>query len=132
MQFQSVNKGTSIQGFTNSLNANAILSLVNTFNVSRNLILTSSAGFTIEDGKYNNLLDAATQVISGQSNVDQAGSLTATQVRTQFQNQGIYVQEEAAIIDAITATAGVRFDRSSNNGDATKFYVYPKPVCHGI
>jgi len=126
LQFQSVNKGTSIQGFTNSLNANAILSLVNTYNASRNLILTSSAGFTLEDGSYNNLLDAATQVISGQSNVDQAGSLTATQVRTQFQNQGIYIQEEAAIMDAITATAGVRFDRSSNNGDATKFYVYPK------
>ena len=126
LQFQSVNKGTSIQGFTNSLNVNAILSLVNTYNVSRNLILTTSAGFTLEDGSYNNLLNAATQVISGQSNVDQAGSLTATQVRTQFQNQGIYVQEEAAIIDAITATAGVRFDRSSNNGDATKFYVYPK------
>ncbi len=65
-------------------------------------------------------------MISGQSNVDQAGSLTATQFRAQFQNQGIYVQEEASIIEAITATAGVRFDRSSNNGDATKFYVYPK------
>ena len=126
LQFQSVNKGTSLQGFTNSLNINFILSLVNTYLVSRNLTLTTSAGFTQEDGSYNNLLNAATQVISGQSNVDQAGSLTATQVRTQFQNQGIYVQEEASIIDAITATAGVRFDRSSNNGDATKFYVYPK------
>jgi TonB-dependent starch-binding outer membrane protein SusC len=126
LQFQSVNKGTSLQGFTNSLNINFILSLVNTYLVSRNVTLTTSAGFTQEDGTYNNLLNAATQVISGQSNVDQAGSLTATQLRTQFQNQGIYVQEEASIIDAITATAGVRFDRSSNNGDATKFYVYPK------
>jgi TonB-linked SusC/RagA family outer membrane protein len=126
LQFQSVNKGTSIQGFTNNLNINAILSLVNTYTASKNLTLTTSAGFTQEDGTYNNLLDAATQVISGQSNVDQAGSLTATQVRTQFQNQGIYIQEEASIIDAITATAGVRFDRSSNNGDATKFYAYPK------
>ncbi len=126
LQFQQVNKGTSIQGFTNSLNMNGIFSLVNTYTASRNLILTTSAGFTLEDGTYNNLLDAATQVISGQSNVDQAGSLTATQVRTQFQNQGIYVQEEAAIIDAVTATIGIRFDRSSNNGDATKFYAYPK------
>ena len=126
LQFQSVNKGTSIQGFTNNLNINFILSLVNTYTASKNLILTTSAGFTQEDGNYNNLLNAATQVISGQSNVDQAGSLTATQFRSQFQNQGIYVQEEASIIDAITATAGVRFDRSSNNGDATKFYTYPK------
>jgi TonB-dependent starch-binding outer membrane protein SusC len=126
LQFQSVNKGTSLQGFTTNLNTNFILSIVNTYTASRNLTLTSSAGFTMEDGAYNNLLDAATQVISGQSNVNQAGSLTATQFRTQFQNQGIYVQEEASIIDAITATAGIRFDRSSNNGDATKFYAYPK------
>ena len=80
LQFQSVNKGTSIQGFTNNLNINSILSLVNSYTASRNLILTTSAGFTLEDGNYNNILNAATQVISGQSNVDQAGSLTATQV----------------------------------------------------
>ena len=126
LQFQSVNKGTSVQGFTNNLNINFITSLVNTYTASKDLTLTTSAGFTQEDGNYNNILDAATQVISGQSNIDQAGSLTATQFRAQFQNQGIYVQEEASIIESITATAGVRFDRSSNNGDATKFYVYPK------
>ena len=126
LQFQAVNKGTSVQGFTDNLNINFILSLVNSYTVNNNLFLTSSAGFTQEDGNYNNLLNAATQVISGQTNVDQAGSLTATQFRSQFQNQGIYLQEEASIIDAITVTAGVRFDRSSNNGDATKFYTYPK------
>ncbi len=126
LQFQSVNNGTSIQGFTNNLNTNFIVSLVNSYTASRNLILTSSAGFTQEDGNYNNILDAATHLISGQSNIDQAGALTATQFRAQFQNQGIYIQEEAAIMDAITATIGVRFDRSSNNGDATKFYTYPK------
>ncbi len=126
LQFQSVNNGTSIQGFTNNLNTNFILSLVNSYTASRNLILTSSAGFTLENGNYNNLLNAATHLISGQSNIDQAGALTATQFRTQFQNQGIYLQEEASIMDAVTATIGVRFDRSSNNGDATKFYTYPK------
>jgi TonB-linked SusC/RagA family outer membrane protein len=126
LQFQAVNKGTSVQGFTNNLNTNFILSLVNTYTASRNLTLTSSTGFTQENGNYNNLLNAATQLISGQSNVDQAGALTSTQFRSQFQNQGIYIQEEASIIDAVTATAGVRLDRSTNNGDATKFYVYPK------
>ena len=126
LQFQAVNKGTSVQGFTNSLNTNFILSFVNSYTASNNLMLTTSAGFTQENGDYNNLLNAATHLISGQSNVNQAGALTATQFRSQFQNQGIYIQEEASIIDAITATVGVRFDRSSNNGDATKFYAYPK------
>jgi TonB-linked SusC/RagA family outer membrane protein len=126
LQFQAVNKGTSIQGFTKNLNTNYILSLINTYTPSDKLSLTTSAGITQETGDYNNLLNVATQIIAGQSNVDQAGALNATQLRTKFLNGGIFVQEEASIFDAITLTAGVRFDRSSNNGDVAKYYTYPK------
>ncbi len=126
LQWQAVNKGTSIQGFTKNLSTNYILSLVNTFTPSEKLSFTTSAGITQETGDYNNLLNIATQLISGQSNVDQAGALNATQLRTKYQNEGVFVQEEANIADALTLTAGVRFDRSSNNGDVSKYYVYPK------
>ena len=126
MQSQQVNKGTSIQGFTKNMNTNYIFSLVNTWAPSDNLSLTTSAGITQETGNYNNLLNVATQVIEGQSNVDQAGALTATQFRTKNKDNGLFVQEEASIIDAVTLTAGVRFDRSSNNGDVSKYYAYPK------
>ena len=84
LQFQSVAKGTSIQGFTKNLNTNYILSLVNVFTPSDKLSFTTSAGLTQETGDYNNLLNVATQVISGQSNVDQAGALNATQFRNQI------------------------------------------------
>ncbi len=126
LQFQAVNKGTSMQGFTKNLATNYILSLVNTYSASSKLSLTTSAGVTQEMGDYNNLLDVATQVIAGQSNVNQAGALTASQFRAKFENDGVFAQEEASIIDAITLTAGVRFDRSTNNGDPNKFYTYPK------
>ncbi|MEP7142716.1 MAG: SusC/RagA family TonB-linked outer membrane protein [Ferruginibacter sp.] len=126
LQSQATSKGTSIQGFTRSLNTNYILSLVNNFTPSDKFSLTTSAGITQETGDYNNLLNIATQLISGQSNVSQAGSLNATQLRTKYLNSGIFIQEEATIIDAVTLTAGVRFDRSSNNGDEGKYYTYPK------
>lgn len=126
LQWQAINKGTSIQGFTKNLNTNYIASFVNTFTPSDNLSLTTSAGVTQETGDYNNLLNVATQIIAGQSNVNQAGALNATQFRNKYLNTGIFVQEEANIIDAVTLTAGVRFDRSSNNGDESKFYTYPK------
>ncbi|HVV53979.1 MAG TPA: SusC/RagA family TonB-linked outer membrane protein [Mucilaginibacter sp.] len=126
LQFEAVNKGQSIQGFTKDLNTNYILSLVNTWSPSGNLLLTTSAGITQETGNYNNLLDVASQVISGQSNVDQAGSLSATQTRTKYLNGGIFLQEEATIVNAVTLTGGLRFDRSSNNGDVSKYYLYPK------
>lgn len=126
LQFQAVNKGTSIQGFTKSLNTNYILSLVNNFNPNDNLGFTTSAGLTQEKGDFNNLLTVATQVASGQSNVDQGGALTAQQFRNKFQNDGIYVQEEVSINDAINLNAGIRFDRSTNNGDVKRYYAYPK------
>ncbi|MES2850389.1 MAG: SusC/RagA family TonB-linked outer membrane protein, partial [Bacteroidota bacterium] len=126
LQFQQVNKGTSIQGFTKNMNTNYIFSLVNTWTPTDKLSFTTSAGITQETGNYNNLLNVATQVIEGQSNVDQAGALTATQFRTKNKDNGIFVQEEATIFDAVTLTAGVRFDRSSNNGDVSKNYIYPK------
>ena len=126
LQFQTVNKGTSVQGFTRNTNTNFILSLVNNFIVSENLNFTTSAGITQENGDYDNLINVATQVISRQSNVDQAGALTAAQFRTKFQDNGVFVQEEVSLIDAITLTGGVRFDRSTNNGDPDKLYAYPK------
>jgi TonB-dependent starch-binding outer membrane protein SusC len=126
LQFQTVNKGTSVQGFTRNTNTNFIVSLVNNFILSEKTNFTTSAGITQENGEYDNLLNVATQVISGQTNVDQAGALTASQFRTKFQDNGIFVQEEVSLIDAITLTGGIRFDRSSNNGDPDKFYAYPK------
>jgi hypothetical protein len=41
---------------------------------------TTSGGVTQETGDYNNLLDVATRVVSGQSNADQAGALTNTAI----------------------------------------------------
>ncbi len=126
LQFEAVDKGQSIQGFTGNLNTNYILSLVNTFTPSDKLTFTTSGGITQETGNYNNLLDVATQIISGQSNVDQAGALNATQFRNKYLNGGIFLQEEANIANAITLTGGLRLDQSSNNGDVSKYYLYPK------
>ena len=126
LQFEATDEGQSIQGFTKNLNTNFILSLVNTYAPSGNLSFTTSAGITQETGNYNNLLDVATQTIAGQSNVNQAGALTATQTRTQFLNGGIFLQEEANIVNALTLTGGLRLDQSSNNGDVDKYYLYPK------
>jgi TonB-linked SusC/RagA family outer membrane protein len=126
LQWQAVNKGTSIEGTTRNLSTNYIVSLVNTLTPSDKLSLTTSAGLTQETGDYNNVLNVATQVISGQSNVDQAGALNATQLRTKYQNEGFFLQEEANINEMFTVTGGIRLDRSSNNGDVAKYYLYPK------
>jgi TonB-linked SusC/RagA family outer membrane protein len=126
LQWQAINKGTSIEGMTKNLNTNYIASVVNTLTPSDRLSLTTSAGLTQETGNYNNLLNVATQVIAGQSNVNQAGALNATQLRTKYQNNGIFVQEEVNINDILLLTGGGRLDESSNNGNVGHYYFYPK------
>jgi TonB-dependent starch-binding outer membrane protein SusC len=126
LQWQAINKGTSIEGMTRNLNTNYIASVVNTLTPSDRLTFTTSAGLTQETGNYNNLLNVATQVIAGQSNVDQAGALNATQLRTKYQNNGIFVQEEVNINDILLLTGGGRLDESSNNGNVGHYYFYPK------
>jgi len=126
LQWQAINKGTSIEGVTKNLNTNYIASVVNTLTPSDHLSFTTSAGLTQETGNYNNLLNVATQVIAGQSNVNQAGALNATQLRTKYQNNGIFVQEEVNINDILLLTGGGRLDESSNNGNVRHYYFYPK------
>lgn len=126
LQFMQVAEGTSAQGFAKSLNYNVILSLVNNYAPSEKFNLTSSAGLTQENGDFDNVLNVASKLIAGQANVDQSGALTSTQLRNKFQDNGLFLQEEATLMDAFTITGGIRLDRSSNNGDASKFYYYPK------
>lgn len=126
LQFQKTVEGTSVQGFAKNLNYNYIFSLVNNYTPSDRFNLTSSLGLTQENGDFDNLLNVANKLVAGQTNIDQSSALSATQLRNKFQDNGFYIQEEATLIDAITLTAGVRFDRSSNNGDYKKLYGYPK------
>jgi hypothetical protein len=65
-------------------------------------------------------------LIGTQTNIDQAGALSATQFRTKNRDNGFFIQEEARISDYLFLSAGVRFDKSTNNGDPEKFYTFPK------
>lgn len=126
LQFMNILKGASIQGNTSNINTNLSAFVVNTFTPSSKLNFTTSAGATLETGNLDNVVVIATNLIGTQTNVNQAGAVTTQQFRQRYRDNGIFVQEEITLLDAITATGGVRFDRSTNNGDFKKYYVYPK------
>ena len=59
--------------------------------------------------------------------VDKATSITPNQFLTPEQDLGWFGQEELLLMDQrLNVTAGIRADRSSVNGDVTKYYFYPK------
>jgi TonB-linked SusC/RagA family outer membrane protein len=119
-------KGASIQGNTNNINTNLNGYLINNFSPSSKLSFTTTVGATLETGNLDNIIVLATQLVGTQTSVDQAGASNPRQFRLKYRDNGIFAQEEITIMDAITLAGGVRFDRSTNNGDYKKYYVYPK------
>jgi TonB-linked SusC/RagA family outer membrane protein len=119
-------QGHSIQGNTNNTNTNIGGFLANTFTPNENISLTSTAGATLETGFMDNIVTVATNLVSGQSNLDASANTVTRQFRQKYRDNGIFIQEDLSLMDAITLSAGVRFDRSTNNGDYKKYYVFPK------
>lgn len=119
-------QGHSIQGNTNNINTNLAGFLANTFSPGENLSLTSTVGATLETGYFDNIVTVATNLVSGQSNLDASANTATRQFRQKYRDNGMFIQEDLSLLDAITLSGGVRFDRSTNNGNYKKYYVFPK------
>lgn len=118
--------GVSVQGSTNSLNTNLESYLVWSQYLENGLSFRTQAGVQVLNFDQNTILGETTNLISGQTNLDQGGSRNTTQVRQIQQDKGFFVQEEVNYNDQIIVTVGLRGDKSSNNGDVNQLYYYPK------
>lgn len=117
--------GRNIQGNASDLNTSWAGFLVNTLN-AKNLTFVTTAGLTHEYGSYDQLLNVASQLVGEETSGGQSSSVSAQQTRYLFRNDGLFFQEEIALKEYLNFTAGVRFDKSTNNGDYKKYNVYPK------
>ncbi len=130
LQFmQSANggvNGTSIQGATNSLNTNVSAFLVLSNFTDSGINFRTQLGTTAENFSRSTILGTAQDLIGGQTNVSQGGSRDVTQSRVLQKDRGFFVQEEVNIQDKVIFSAGVRGDKSTNNGDVNELFFYPK------
>ena len=129
LQFEKDGKGTngaSIYGTTITRNNNFSVFLVEEFKPNDQFSFRTQAGVTQEKVNINNVLTTATQLIGTQTNVDQSGAVQVAQAKTIQLDRGFFVQEEVNYRDIFIATAGLRGDKSSRNGNSDKLYYYPK------
>ena len=89
-------------------------------------VFQTSAGLTQEREDVNTYRVQARGLIPGIDKIDQ-GVRTTDQTKTQILDQAFYVQEQIGAFDErLNVNLGVRADRSSANGDRSKFYFFPK------
>lgn len=117
--------GTAVLGETEATLNNFYLNATHTLYAGENTFRTTG-GIQYEENDLNVVTIFADNLIAGQSNVDNATSIAASQGRTIQRDRGFFIQEEINFGEAIFFTAGIRGDSSSVNGDTDKYYTYPK------
>jgi TonB-linked SusC/RagA family outer membrane protein len=120
--------GTSIQASTQNLNYNLGLGAVWAYTpTSGGWKSALSGGLTYETVDLTSVYVIAANLNAGRPEVDSATSIQTTETRLKTEDQGIYLQEEVALLDdRLTLLAGVLGERSSLNGDTAKYYLFPK------
>jgi len=131
MQFEPADGflGTSNQVNASSFQMNQNVNAVWTYSPGNRWItsLTTSVGGSYETQALNQYSLRGRGLLPTRKIALGAQDLAITQGITEFRDQSYYVNEQALLLDEkLALNAGFRADRSSANGDRTKFYAFPK------
>ncbi len=118
--------GVSIAGRTLNTNTNLWGFLVYTHVTNGGTTWRTQGGLTAENFDQNTIISTATRLNGSQTNLDQSGNVSVFHRRYPQKDRGFFLQQEINWKDRIMLSAGIRGDKSTNNGDADKLYFYPK------
>ncbi len=128
LQYQraQANPGDVLVGRQQTMNTNFQAAMVYDWKLKK-VDMTTQAGMVRLDFKNDGLFNRGRGLAPGQSNIKQA---TVQEVESQFENSqrdvGVFIQQEANFEDKIIGTVGMRWDKSNTNGNAGKYYAFPK------
>lgn len=128
LQFQraQANPGDILKGKQESFNTNFQAALVYNWNLGR-VNMNSQTGLVRLDFQENSLFNRGRGLVPGQTNLRQAAIQEINQEFDQrVQEAGVFLQQEANFEDKIIGTVGVRWDKSTLNGNPNQLYAFPK------
>ncbi len=128
LQYQRglANPGDILNGKQESFNTNIQAAAVYNWNVGK-VNLNSQVGMVRLDFNNDLVFLRGQGLAPLQRNIKQAAMQTVNnQFFSKVQEAGVFLQQEANFDDKLIGTVGVRFDKSSLNGDVNEWYAFPK------
>jgi TonB-linked SusC/RagA family outer membrane protein len=120
------NPGDIVLGNETDINANVQAFLIYGQQVNK-VHFNTQVGAVFLQTQANSILNRGRGLVAGQQNLSQAAIQSLLQQRDQtVKDFGTVAQEEINYEDKVITTLGVRFDKSTLNGNANKFYAFPK------
>jgi len=131
LQFEAADGflGTSQINTTASRNINQSLNAVWTYTPSTRLLNSAqtSVGGTFETQRLRTFLVRERGLVPTRQVANGGTDISTNDQVTEFKDQSRYVNEQIIGLDEkLALSAGARLDRSSVNGDRSKYYAYPK------
>ena len=128
LQYEPIDNlpGTTVVSTGTNQNANANLNLVHTWRPTGSVTATTQLGTQYERRNFS-LNRASAQNLLGGLEVVTSGTIRdVDEQRLRVDDFGIFGQSEVLVAERLLLTAGARADRSSNNGDPGKYFLFPK------
>ena len=128
LQYEPVDglPGTSANSKTTNIQRNLNLNLVHGWTPQSSLKITSQLGTQFEERDLNQTRASAQNLLGGLEVVTSGTVRDVDESRLRVEDFGVFAQTEMLFRDKLLFTAGARADRSSNNGDVKKFFLFPK------
>lgn len=116
--------GTSGNSKTTNLQRN--LNVVHGWTPRSSLKFTSQVGTQFEERDFNQTRASAQNLLGGLEVVTSGTVRDIDESRLRVEDFGVFMQTEALWNEKLLFTVGARADRSSNNGDPGRFFLFPK------
>lgn len=123
---RSTTQGFLSNGNTQSLQLNYNAFAVLNYDAGNDINLSGQFGVSYLKNESDQVISQTTQLVPTQTNISQGLSFTTGQTLRDEEDFGLIGQGTLNWNDKIIATAGIRFDKSTLNGDPNKYYAFPK------
>ena len=118
--------GTAVSSYAQNLQYNLNLNGVHMYTPKSWLSLTSQVGSQYEVRDLDQTRTVGENLLGGLAEPVAGTVRDLENNKLRVEDFGVFVQSEALMWERFLLTAGMRADRSSNNGDVGKFYYFPK------
>ena len=118
--------GTSVVSYSGNVQSNLNLNLVHIWSPRSWVTATSQLGSQLERRTFDQTRASSQNLQAGLQVMSAGTVLSVDETRIIVQDFGLFGQTEVLLHDRVLLTVGMRADRSSNNGDPGKFFLFPK------
>jgi TonB-linked SusC/RagA family outer membrane protein len=122
----SATPGTSVVSYSNNVQSNLNLNLLHVWSPKPWITATTQLGSQFERRTFDQTRNSAQNLQAGLEVMTAGTVISVDETRLLVQDFGWFAQSEVLVHDKLLLTLGMRADRSSNNGDPGKFFVFPK------